>query len=408
MPTPDDRIAHALTAIEFVVGEDERKVVESKLTVQNRQTFGSDLHIGGFRGVIGLFKSGSETLRRNLVRAILLTELAQGKLQSQQVGAERTDLLPLSAGQLEEKLRKLFPYKPFPGRFAKRSEWEPRHFTNPWNHNDASYMYIVHSIMRDASQVSAITTQGPAQSDLESFNELRAKYIGYARVATEHQRQILRVDFCRQYLDNPSILRQNIISCSVINENKHSTYYPFGFILRVPPECVYVTSSTDVAVANRTDDILAELQRVHVRQQSKIRSPRKIIDNTRRLNGDTGYNEIVIVGTSPEGKQIDAIGLFVKTDGQDHLFIRNRGGRADATGAYVNAQLQPLISKCARDFRLPIVPISDTSSAQSNAAWPFGSLRGTNNAQLPQRSRSSSIGTKTPAPSSQRRGSLSV
>jgi hypothetical protein len=409
MPTPDDRIAHALTAIEFVAGEDERRLVESKLTQQNRQTFGGDLHIGGFRGGIGLFKSNAETLRRNLVRAILLAELAQGTLQSPQVGTERTDLLALNAGQLEDKLRKLFPYKAFAGRFAKRSEWDPRFFTNPWNHNDTQYMYVSHSIMRDASQVGEIMKQGATQSDLETFNELRAKYIGYARVDGRNPlKKVVWVDFCKQYLDNPNILKQNIISCSVIDENKHSTYYPFGFILRVPPECVYVTSPTDVAVANRTDDILAELQRVNVRQQSKIRAPRKILANTRGTSGDTGYNEIVVVGTSPEGRQVDVIGLFVKTDGQGNLFIRNRGGRADATGVYANAELQSLISKCAKQFRLPIVPISDTSSAQSNTAWPFGSLHGTNDLQLPQRARSSSFGAQTPSLPAQRRGSLSL
>ncbi len=392
MPTPDDRIAHALTAIEFVAGEDERRFVESKLTLQSRQTFGGDLHIGGFRGGIGLFKSNAETLRRNLVRAILLTELAQGKLQSQQVGTERTDLLALSTGQLENRLKKLFPYKPFPGRFAKRSEWEPRFFTNPWNHNDAQYMYIVHSIMRDASQVGAVWNQGATQSDLEAFNELRAKYIGYARLKKDNLRQTLWVNFCRQYLDNPNILRQNIISSSVIDQNKHATYYPFGFILRVPPECVYITSSSDVAVANRTDDILAELHSKSLsKTQGKIRSPRKILAGTTGINGDTGYNEIVVIGTSPEGKQVDVIALFVKTDGHGNLFIRNRGGRADSTGVYVNAELQELISKCAKQFKLPIVPISDTSSAQSNTPWPFGSLRGKTNLQLPQRARSRSF-----------------
>lgn len=98
MSTGAQRIAHALGVIELVAGEDERASVENKLAPQNMQQFGTDLGIGGFRGGIGLFKSNAETFRRNLVRAILLTQLSQGKLQSPQANTQRDSLLAMDTG----------------------------------------------------------------------------------------------------------------------------------------------------------------------------------------------------------------------------------------------------------------------------------------------------------------------
>lgn len=392
MSTGAQRIAHALGVIELVAGEDERASVENKLTPQNMQQFGTDLGIGGFRGGIGLFKSNAETFRRNLVRAIVLTQLSQGKLQSPQANTQRDSLLAMDTGQLERQLRNLFPYKPFRGRFAKRSEWEPRNFTDPWSHSNSNYMYVVHSIMGEASKVTEVMSHGASASELEAFNELRGKYMGYATIdAKNPMKKRLMVRFYEQYLGNPNILRHNIISSSVINQTKHATYYPFGFIMRVPAECIYITSSSDVGVANRTADILGELESKQQMQQSKIRSPQKILANTTGHNSDTGYNEVVVVGTSPEGKQVDVIGIFVKTDANGNVFMRNGAVSKDTTGPYVNDEIQKLISKCARDFQLPIVPLVDTSSGASNTPWPFGSLRGKTNAQLPGRARTKSI-----------------
>ena len=391
MPTADQRINHALNAIEIVAGEDEREYVENRLTQQNRQQFGDDLHIGGFRGGIGLVKSDAETRRRNLVRAILLTQLAYGKLPSQQIDARRTALLKLDTARLEHELVSLFPYKPYRGRFAKRSDWIPANFTDPWAHSNSSYMYLVHGIMGAASKVIEVMKTGAVQSDLDNFDNLRMKYLSYSSIDAKNPlKNRLMVKFYEEYLDNPNIIRQNIISSSVISEAKHATYYPFGFIMRVPPECIYITSPRDVGVANRTTDILQEFS-VNRAAHSVILAPQQILAQTTGAGGDTGYNEIVIVGTAPEGKQVDVIGIYVKTDAAGKIYMRNREGSKDIGEPYVNQEIRKLIAATAKKFALPIVPIVDTTSGPSTTAWPFGSLRGGTDVQLPGRSRAHSL-----------------
>lgn len=362
------RTDHALDIIEQVAGMDERDMVESRLaTPFAKQALGDSLHIGGYRGGIGLFKTNAETYRRNLARAIVLTQLAFNRMLPAQSAQQLTALLQKPAGELEKQLCSLFPYKPFRGQFAKRSEWKPELFTTPSLHSEKSYMYLIHTIMGAPSKVADVMAGNVGEQ--AKFDELRKRYVGYASVdKTNPLKAKLMVRFHEEYLDNPNIIRQNIISSSVISQEKHATYYPFGFIMRVPPECIYITSPTDVGVANRTTNIVYELNQKKV---GAIMEPRQVLANTNGLGGDTGYNEIVVVGTAPEGKQVDVIGLFVKTDGQGNIYMRPQ---KDTVEPYVNADIQARIAACARRFKLPVVPIVDTTSAPSVTAWPFGEL----------------------------------
>ena len=372
MSSAADRIAHALAVIELIAGEDERGFVEGKLSPQNRQQFGDDLQIGGNRGGIGLFKSKQESHRRDVVRAILLAQMAYGKLQPMNVNAQRTSLLTRNVAYLEGELRRQFPYKPYRGRFAKRIDWDPVHFTNPTKHDENHYMYVVHTIMGEASSVAEIMATGTTEGEIAAYDKLRQRYSGYATEDAKNPlKKKLMVRFYEEYLDNPNIVRQNIISSSVISDAKHATYYPFGFIMRVPPECIYITSPTDVGVANRTSNILSELQDKQKKAPSTIYSPQDILARTTAVNNDTGYNEIVVVGTAPEGKQVDVIGLFVKTDGKGNIYMRNGQVSKDVDKPYVNEDIQEMILACAKKNKIPIVPIPDTSSRPSKVAWPF-------------------------------------
>jgi len=358
------RVDNALDVIEQVCGPDERAMVENKLgSAAVAQGFGSALHIGGNRGGIGIFKSDAETYRRNLARAVVLTMLSQGKITATQCDTQLTALMTRGAGDLEKQLRALFPYKAFRGQFAGRAEWQPTYFTNPSTHSETRYRYIVHTIQAAASNV-ADAMKGNV-SDAQKLAKLHERYIGYGKIDNSNPLKAkLLVRFYEEYLHNPNVIRHNIISSSVISEAKHSTYYPFGFIMRVPPECIYITSPKDVSVKNRTSDIIFEL---NDKKRGAILSPQQILDQTTGADADTGYNEIVIVGTSPEGKQVDVIGLFVKTDGMGNLYMRP--GKAGEP--YVNAEVQKLIAECSRQHNLPIVPIADTSSDPSVTPWPF-------------------------------------
>lgn len=369
---PNDRVTATLTVIEEVAGREERSSVENSLLSKNVPLIDGCLSIGGWRGP---FKSESETLRRNLVRAVLLVRLARGTVQPATAAQNITILMTKTTAALERDLLNLFPFKAYRGNFENRKHWAPNNFTDPSKHTNSNYKYLVHCLMQDPSNAAEYYTNGTA-TELENFNKLRDKYQLYARVSKKNPlKHNLLVEFMAQYLDDPHIIRQNIISCSVISNLKHATYYPVGFILRVPPECVYITSPTDVGVRNRTNNIVGELQDKHAKTAMTIQTPDQVLAATNGVGSSTGYNEIVVVGTAPEGKQVDVIGIFVKTDLSGNLYVRHDPQtNVPETAAWLTPRSVELISRCARKFKLPIVPLADASSVvlPEPTPWPFG------------------------------------
>jgi hypothetical protein len=154
----------------------------------------------------------------------------------------------------------------------------------------------------------------------------------------------------------------------VISHAKVAAYWHAGFILRVPPECIYITSPVDLGLKNRTDDILAELQDKHAATDRTILTPQDLLLQTTKTCGNEGYNEVVVVGTSPEGKQVDVIGLFVKTDLKGNLYVAK-----GKTAPWLTPESVKLILDCALKFNFPIVPIPDAKSAvlPKMTPWPF-------------------------------------
>jgi len=361
---PNDRVNAALTVIEAIAGADDRRVVENKLCTKDLTQIDGYLSIGGFRGP---FKSEPETFRRSLVRAVMLVKLARNDVLPAAVAQKMTTLMNKTTAAIQRELLRLFPYKAYRGSFEKRKDWAPTKFTDPSKHTNDRYMYLVHCLMQDTSKVAEYSLGNT--TEIENFNKLREKYLPYAQVVKKNpiKPPILMVDFMEQYLANPNIIRQNIISGSLISNAKHPTYYPVGFIMRVPPECIYITWPEDASIANRTTDILGEFQKNP--NYMTILTPEEVLTKTKQVGGSSGYNEIVIVGTAPEGKQVDVIGIFVKTDLRGNLYVR---GSSD-TAAWLTPRSAGLISECAKKFTLPIVPIADaTSVVLSNPTpWPF-------------------------------------
>jgi hypothetical protein len=368
---PNDRVDAALTVIEAIAGEDDRRSVEADLRTKNAAQIDGSLSIGGFRGP---FKSEPETFRRSLVRAVLLVKLARGTAQPAAAPQDLTALMTKTTAALQRELLSLFPFKAYRGNFKNRQDWAPGKFTHPSMHSNTRYKYLVHSLMQGRSKVAEYNLGNT--TELENYNKLLEKYRPYTQeVGNPRVKQNLLVDFLAQYLADPNIIRQNIISSSVISAAKHATYYPVGFIMRVPPECIYITSPTDVGVANRTKDILGELQRKHAGTKLTIQTPDQVLAATSQAGGSTGYNEVVVVGTAPEGKQVDVIGIFVKTDPNGNLYVsRNLTTQVADNAAWLTPRSVELISECARRFLLPIVPIPDATSVILNppTPWPFG------------------------------------
>lgn len=155
--------------------------------------------------------------------------------------------------------------------------------------------------------------------------------------------------------------------------------------MRVAPECIYITSPSDVSVRNRTNDIVGELQSKHSGAAMTIQTPDQVLAATTGLGGSTGYNEVVVVGTSPEGKQVDVIGIFVKTDPNGNLYVsRNLTTGTPDTDAWLTPKSVGLVSECARKFNLPIIPLADSESVvlTTPAPWPFGGTQTVVNARI--------------------------
>ena len=379
--TNNKRVDQAIQAILSVVGQDEADDIQSKYTRHpQKPQLAAALSIGGVRGP---FPSPAESQKRNLIRALLLTGLIQNKLTLTTAGSTRTQLSSVAASELERRLVRAFPFKPFAGQFAERQQWAPSNFTTPVAGLATNYQFMVHSIMVAPSKVADFgfgsnTTKADWDRSLTQYRSgISAVQVTGARTVVEKKQ--LMVNFAKQYLQDITIVQRGIVSASIIDQNHHASYYPFGFILKVPPECIYSTASRDQEVKNRAQSadasgkmqsaVVGELGRIHAQARKgggKISSPATILAGTRGVNGRDHYNEIVLVGRSPEGKMIEVVGLFVKCHPNGNHYVE-----PTQTKPYLDSTIIKYIKGCSSTKGIPIVKIIDRSSAASTTAMDF-------------------------------------
>ena len=359
-----DRVAQALAAIQRVCGLDEEADIRQKLSI-HPQKAAIESALALDTGARGLLKDRETTLKRDAVRGCLLAGLVLQKIILPNAPGVKRELLRLPRGEVERRLQRAFPFKALSGQFAERAAWDPSNFTTPVSGLASSYQFVVHSIMADPSKVASFG-MGSTTTKAEWDAQVQQWRSGISKVVVQNagspmQKQSLFVNFAKQYLQDPTIITKNIISASVIDDAHHASYYPFGFILQVPPECIYSTSSSDQSVTNRAANAVQELQRVHDQKGgSKIESPATILGNTNGKSGETGYNEIVLVGRSPEGRKVEVIGLFVKCHPNGNHYVRS-----GQTTPYLTDELVKLIKGCVATRGWPVVKIADSSSAPS-------------------------------------------
>ncbi len=363
------RVQQALQSIKLHVGTQEAAYIDQELTHPPGYvaTYAPLLAIGDH----GPFRA-STSAHRDAVRGLLLTGLVLGRLKPASVRDAQQEFLALPLNEVARRMKRSFPFKPINGDFSALDSWHPRHFTTPVAGVANKYRFMVHGIMAATSVAGRIGFN----SDLtkEQWKGLLQRYDSSVRSithlnkgkATESKR--LDVNFAKMYLKDPSLIQRNIISTSVITHKKHASYYPFGFILKVPPQNIYSTSSSDQSVANRTLDILTELSNVMTHKGGgRISTPEEILQQTKQKNSNIGYNEVVVVGASPFGTLVKAIGIFVKIHPNGNLYVPpGRPGEP-----YINDEMRRAIRQCSRTHNLPIVKIVDTSSLDSNAKANF-------------------------------------
>lgn len=356
--TSDQRLRQGLDAIRLHVGAAEADYIDEELARGPKLRYAARLEMGSYDGS---FRNREERAHRNAVRGLVLAGLVLGRIQDVDVTPSfRQELLGTPMEEIVRRMKRAFPFRAFSGRYSNLDAWDPSNFTTPVDGLMGSYRFIVHGIMAAPSKVANrddYATKAEWDAALDRWDS------AIREVKTVGRREQLYVHFARQYLADPSVLRGTIISTSVITQLKHATYYPFGFILNVPKENVYSASSKDQAVANRTADTVAELARVYTQKAGgTLRSPDDVLGDTTGAHGNTGYNEVVVVGRSPEGQEVSVAGIFVKVASNGNLYVP-----PGQTKPFVTDELLALV-KAQHTRGTPVVRIVDTSSAAASTA----------------------------------------
>lgn len=174
---------------------------------------------------------------------------------------------------------------------AKPAGWGT---TDPLKHDPNNYRYIVHDVYYDNDFVSALKGKPP-----------RVFYTTYPR---------------RKYsVTIEAFLTRNHISCSMIDEIHRGTYTDrnigpdtyHGFILEVPEENIVEAWPRDMGKGQfNSNDEKRPLCEFAIDFFHNTPSAQEFM----RLSGKDYYNEVVVNGIGPSGKQIKIIGVYLLTD----------------------------------------------------------------------------------------------
>ena len=167
-------------------------------------------------------------------------------------------------------------------KFDLHDNWDPSLFTNPLEHNDDNYMYIVYAVTDpNDSSLAAATTRQMATS-----------------IITNGQGTSVNVDI----ISNPTdIYKKPIICGSVVDSKKHGTWKGVGLILRVPKQNILYASSSD-AGTNMTDREGTIKRFAH----TILKSPQQTLDGA----SEFGYTEVVMLGETEFGR-VESIRSFL-------------------------------------------------------------------------------------------------
>jgi len=158
----------------------------------------------------------------------------------------------------------------------ERTAWGGETFTDPRKHDGSKFRYLV-----------------TAQSE--------------SKVPVAHREQTIK---------NPSLIREAVISATVITHERVNLWGPSGFILGVPESCVGAAFAGDLgafnAVAEGHDlEKYREILRVYLRDRGDPTNPQVVgIPAPASLKKQFGHNEVVVLGRS-YGEVTSVAGIFV-------------------------------------------------------------------------------------------------
>ena len=242
-----------------------------------------------------------------------------------------------------------------------RLAWRPNAaFTHPQQHNDHNFCYLVHAMR----PTTGLDTPSPQTIKMHEYT---VKQLGHF-VETDTEGS-LTLKSAALYLTNPAMIEAEMLSCSLINENRKKLYgnFCFGFILKVPSTNICVAHPSDLAISNsqargamlamqptplhrlvKTSAFLDSLTGMYLHP---LPSPAQIL----ALSSPTAHNEVVVLGFAGTAR-IKVDGIFIKVTSKNMLWQ-----------SFVDEDamhgLRDLIFMCADMCQVPIVPIQDDNEA---------------------------------------------
>jgi hypothetical protein len=294
--------------------------ISDVLTPTNKTAIEAALHLGHRLNLLP-----DETLRRHALRACLLAEFTVMNKPVTLRDNLSSQLEKLSKDQLVRQFQSRFPLI---SSNNKRDSWAETNFTDPAQHANQAFRYIVHGMKRPAEDGSS---------------------------TIKHW----------QLLATPTIIQNWVaISCSVLDQTHRATYRPYGLILRVPKSNILTTHSADQMFSNHAGAEVpvdaSAMDRIRLAAEIKnhiigkdaeyggLKTPAEILQATQQGS----KNEIVVMGTSPEQTKVTVAGIYVKVDtnGAWHQDLLNDPGLQ---------ALRNNITNASSTLGIPVVLIQD-------------------------------------------------
>jgi hypothetical protein len=253
----------------------------------------------------------------------------------------------------------------------QRNTWDVGGFTNPPQHDPTSFRYIIHSMIpsieySDQEKVEYVRAQG--RGAFLSGGELRTAEL---------------------YFTQTSILKTEVMCCSIIDQEKTTTYRgaTFGFTMRVPKQNMVAAFDGDASsspkIGKARGDALTKIEQrggkvalideflgyVADFYQADLQTPDEILAASKRKEG---HNELVVMGETP-GSPTLPNGIFVKTS--------KVGRKVSKEFLALDRQwnLKKLMTGCASRLTIPIIDIPDDKVEASEVdwgTWKWGGLMG--------------------------------
>ncbi len=200
---------------------------------------------------------------------------------------------------------------------VNQERWSSGNFTDPAIHRDSQFRYVVHGVFDGKPTAQSV-------------------------------------------LKNPDVLKERLLSTSLIDQDHRATFGWYGFILKAPHQNIVATSPRDMGIPNlgnfgflknsKISEVISKWS-----QMFGIASPEKILEETPT---SVLCNEIAVLGSTSFG-QVEIAAIFIKVNSKGNAAIDPYKGSILGKKIISDEVLQD-IRAVALQRNIPIVEIRDS------------------------------------------------